>query len=164
MKTLWLLRHAKSSWSDSSLDDHERPLNERGRRGAQTVGKFMKQTKLEPPLVLCSTAIRARETFEILLEVTGFAPETEYRQSLYLSSRHGLIDHITSLAESSNAVMIVGHNNGMEELLAYLTGAEKRMPTAALAEIKFDIDDWQQVKRNSGKLQWLITPKELQKE
>lgn len=164
MKTLWLLRHAKSSWSDATLDDHERPLNKQGRGAALAVGKFIKQTKLQPDLVLCSTALRVRETFEIISGVVRLNAKVEYHHSLYLSDRSRLIEHISSLSESLNTIMLVGHNPGMEALLRYLVGVEKRFPTAALAEISMNIESWQQVKSpNIGKLQRLIYPRDLEK-
>lgn len=171
MKTLWLLRHAKSSWSDATLDDHERPLNKRGKEAALAVGKFIKQAKLRPDLVLCSTAVRVRETVEIIADVAGLTAKVEYHHSLYLSDRSRLIEHISSVSEhiSSvseplNAMMVVGHNPGMEELLRYLVGVEKRFPTAALAEISMNVESWQQFKKpNIGKLQRLIYPRDLEK-
>ncbi|HXD33766.1 MAG TPA: histidine phosphatase family protein [Pyrinomonadaceae bacterium] len=163
MKTLWLLRHAKSSWSDSTLEDHERPLNDRGHRGALAVGKFIKKNKISPELILCSTATRAQQTLEIIVDVSGFSNEVQNLNSLYLCSTQGLIDHVTSLAESLSSVMMIGHNPGMESFLTHLSGVEKHMPTAALAEIKVESESWQDVqKRNSARLQWLITPKDLQ--
>jgi len=162
MKTLWLLRHAKSSWSDATLDDHERPLNNRGQKAAEAVGKFMNRTKLRPEMVLCSTALRARQTIEIISDLAAFDLEVHYRPSLYLCGRRCLIEHITALAETLSAVMMVGHNPGFEDLLAYLSGTENFMPTAAFAEMKFAADNWQEVKnRRSGNLQWFITPKDL---
>jgi phosphohistidine phosphatase len=163
MKTLLVLRHAKASSEDSSLADFDRPLNERGRRAADLMGRFLRKKKLCPDLVLSSTAARARETIGLVLESARLVVEVRYEQRLYLASAERLAEIILQIEEDRNQVMLVGHNPGMEELLPRLIGTAAGMPTAALAKIVLDVEKWTDSSRaGSGRLEWLMTPKELQ--
>jgi len=162
MKTLLVLRHAKSSWKDSSLADFDRPLNDRGKRAADVIGSFLGKEKLCPDLVLSSTAARARETIGLVLESARLVVEVRYDQRLYLASAERLAEIVSQIDEHRSQVMLVGHNPGMEELLPRLTGVTERMPTAALAKITLDVEKWSEVSSaRSGRLDWLVKPKEL---
>src|SRR5467141_3628936 len=110
MKTLLVLRHAKSSWKDSGLADSERPLNGRGKRASDLIGRFLRKEKLRPDLVLCSTAIRARETVRLVLEAARLVVETRYDQRLYLASAGRLAEIVSQIDEDRANVMLVGHN------------------------------------------------------
>src|SRR6266480_1330486 len=99
MKTLLLLRHAKSSWKDASLADFERPLNGRGKRASDLIGRFLKKKKLDPDLVLCSTAIRARETLRLVLEAARLVTEVQYDHRLYLASADRLADMVSQIED-----------------------------------------------------------------
>jgi phosphohistidine phosphatase len=163
MKTLLILRHAKSSWKDSGISDFERPLNARGKRSADLIGRFMKKKKLRPDLILSSTAARARETIGLVLESARLVVELRYDERLYLASAGRLAEIISQIEDDRSQVMIVGHNPGMEELLPRLTGVVERMPTGALAKIVLEVDRWSEVSEtNSGRLEWLVKPKELE--
>ena len=162
MKTLLLLRHAKSSWKDSTLADHDRPLNGRGRRAAELVRLFLKSRKLRPNLVLSSSSVRTRETVEILFQETRSGPEVLYDNALYLASAAKLVEIISALEEDRDQVLLVGHNPGIEELSFRLTGIAERFPTATLANIALDIEKWTAAGKTTGKLEWLVTPKELE--
>lgn len=162
MKTLLILRHAKSSWKDSGLPDFERPLNTRGRRAADLIGTFMKRKKLQPDLVLSSTATRARETIGLVVKSAYLGVDVRYDQRLYLAGAATLIDVISQIEEERNRVMLVGHNPGLEELVARLTGVDEQMPTAALARISLDISSWVEIAKVAhGRLEWLVKPREL---
>ena len=162
MKTLLVLRHAKSSWKDPGLADFERTLNGRGKRAADLIGRFLRKKKACPDLVLCSTATRARETVRLVLEAARLVVEVRYDQRLYLASADRLAEIISQIEEDRTKVMLVGHNPGMEELLLRLTGVTENMPTAALAKIAFEVDEWNAIlEKTRGHLEWLVKPKEL---
>jgi phosphohistidine phosphatase len=162
MKTLLVLRHAKSSWKDSGLADFERPLNGRGKQASDLIGRFLRKKKIRPDLVLCSTATRARETVRLVLEAARLVVEVRYDQRLYLASADRLAEIISQIEEDRARVMLVGHNPGIEELLSRLTGVTESMPTAALAKIELDVDQWSALsEQKPGRLDWLVKPKDL---
>jgi phosphohistidine phosphatase len=161
MKTLFLLRHAKSSWQDASLPDFERPLNKRGQRAAPLIGKFMRRRKLQPELILCSPAERARQTVALVQETASLKAELRYEERIYEATLAHLRAVVSQIDEKAASALLVGHNPGMEELLQFLTNEIRRMPTAALAHITLNIERWADVKEQSGELVRLISPKEL---
>ena len=162
MKTLLILRHAKSSWTDSALADHDRPLNKRGNRDAPRMGQLLRVEGLQPDLIISSSAKRARKTAELAAEECGFEGEICLSRDLYAFSAEPYIDVLSELADEYQIVMIVGHNPSMEELLELLTGEYQRFPTAALAQIELPIDSWGQLDDEvEGRLINLWRPKEL---
>jgi phosphohistidine phosphatase len=142
MKTLLVLRHAKSSWSDSALDDHERPLNERGRRDGPRIGELLREYGLIPDIVISSDAVRAQLTAEAVTEAAGYGGEILLDHRLYLASPADILSLLEIGPETAETIMIVGHNPGLEELVEQLTGELHDMPTAALAQIVLPIDRW----------------------
>lgn len=163
MKNLLLLRHAKSSWDDSSLTDFERPLNGRGRNAAPLVGKFMRERKLRPDLVISSPAQRARETIALVLEAAGIEKDVRYDERIYEASAARLVEVISEIEDDMREVMLVGHNPGFENLLTLLTGETERVPTAALSRITLNSEKWNEAGARGGRLEWLVKPKELAK-
>jgi phosphohistidine phosphatase len=161
MKTLYLLRHAKSSWDDASLSDFERPLNDRGRRTAPFMGGLMKDRGLEPELIVSSPARRAKDTAAAVKEAAGLAAEIVFEPHIYEASPNDLRNIIASLDDKYSSVMVVGHNPGMESIVYYLTGQVSGMPTAALAVIELDADRWVDVTAGCGTLNGVIRPKEV---
>ncbi len=161
MKTLFLLRHAKSSWDDPDLSDFDRPLNKRGLKAAPKMGAEMRKRKLQPDLILSSPAARAKETTRLISEAAGLKTEVRYEQEIYEASVARLLKIVSQIDESVNTAMMVGHNPGFEELLSALTGESQRMPTAALACIELEVEKWSEVSASSGKLAWLVKPKDL---
>ncbi|HEX8922144.1 MAG TPA: histidine phosphatase family protein [Pyrinomonadaceae bacterium] len=161
MKKLLLLRHAKSSWEDASLPDFERPLNERGLRAAPLVGKFLRQQKIRPDLVICSPAKRTRETIALVLKAAGIETEVRYDERIYEASVSRLREVISEIEDDKREVMLVGHNPGFENLLERLTGQQERMPTAALARIILDSENWKEAAAKSGYLELFVKAKEL---
>jgi phosphohistidine phosphatase len=159
MRTLYLLRHAKSSWKDASLRDFDRPLKERGREAAEVVGKRLANEKLKHPLVICSPAARTRETAEIVLESSKINAEVRFDERIYDASLRDLLQVVSEVPDDAEVAIMIGHNPGFEELLAYLTGEDRHVPTCALAKIK--LDGWENVRAGEGSLEWFITPKEL---
>ena len=146
MKTLLVLRHAKSSWDDAALDDHERPLNKRGRRDAPRMGALVREHGLIPDVVISSDAVRARLTAEAVVEEARCAGEILLDQRLYMAGPADVLSLLRTVGEKAETVMIVGHNPGLEELVAQLTGDWQDLPTAALAQIVLPIDQWRDLK------------------
>ena len=142
MKTLLVLRHAKSSWNDPALEDHERPLNERGRRDAPRVGELVREYGLIPDIIVSSDAVRAQLTAQAVAEAAGYAGEILLDHRLYLASPADILSLLQTVRENAERIMIVGHNPGLEDLVKQLTGEWQDMPTAALAQIVLPIDRW----------------------
>lgn len=161
MKTLYLLRHAKSSWDDPQLADFERPLSERGIRAAPFMGKYLKANDPVPALIVSSPATRARQTAEMFTEALGFNGEIVFDGRIYEASPRALREVASETDDSIHSVMLVGHNPGMEGFLRYLTDKIEPMPTAAIAIIDLDFKHWDAIDPGSGKLRKILRPKEL---
>jgi phosphohistidine phosphatase len=163
VKTLLVLRHAKSSWDDSSLDDHERPLNARGEREAPRMGRLARKQRLGVELIISSDALRARLTAEAVADAMGYRGQILLDPRLYHAGATEILAVLRSAVEDSVAtVMIVGHNPGLEDLVARLTGEPEGLPTAALAQIALPIDHWPDLTASThGTLVGLWRPKEL---
>jgi phosphohistidine phosphatase len=161
MKTLLLLRHAKSSRDDTSLRDFDRPLNERGKDDAKRMGRFLRGENPTAEVVISSPAKRARQTTELFLNAAKLSNEPIFDERIYEATIHQLLQVLAEIDSSHTMTILIGHNPGFEELLVSLTGQTARMPTAALACIDLSIVEWRDVQPRSGKLRWLVTPKEL---
>jgi phosphohistidine phosphatase len=171
MLTLSLLRHAKSSWSDPRLKDFERPLNERGETAAPRMGAFMARRGIMPELILCSTAVRARQTLNLVLPHLKGAPELVYEGALYLASSATMLKRLHKVPADVGHVMMVGHDPGMHTLAVELAGSGRaddlerladKFPTAGLAVIAFQADAWPEVHLGSGRLKLFTAPRRLQ--
>ena len=162
MKTILLLRHAKSSWKDAGQTDHARPLNKRGLRDAPRMGRLIAEQNLTPNLIVSSSAVRAMHTAKAVAEaIDGLTPLVE-EDELYLASPRAYIDTARYLEESFQRILFVGHNPGISELLNALTGCDTVMPTAALAQIELPINQWNRLSRQTeGRLVALWRPKEI---
>lgn len=162
MKTLLLLRHAKSSWNQPGLQDHKRPLNKRGKHDAPLMGKLIREQGLTPDLIISSTAQRAQDTARIVAETCGYDGDVELRQELYLSDASCYLDILSSLPDQVRIVMLVGHNPDLEELLGLLTDFDEPFPTAALAQVELPIASWQSLNEaTDGYLKNLWRPRQL---
>ena len=135
MKTLFLLRHAKSSWKDQALADFERPLNDRGRKAAELIGNFIAKQNVTIDLVISSPAVRARQTIDLVLKTARRSPELRFDQRVYEATPTRLLEITSQIEDDRKSVLLVGHNPGMEELLTLLVGIEQHMPTASLAKV-----------------------------
>jgi phosphohistidine phosphatase len=160
MKTLYVLRHAKSDWNDASLTDFERPLNERGVHAAQKMGAFMQQRGIVPDLIISSPARRARETAQIIKDAAVIAAEIHFEPRIYEAGMGDLMEIVSQVENDCEKLLIVGHNPGFEQLVEILSGEFQPMPTAALAEIELPIENWSETIRG-GKLKNLFKPKEI---
>jgi phosphohistidine phosphatase len=163
MKTLYLFRHAKSSWDDASLADFDRPLNERGEDSALLMGKVMRKRKVRPGLIVCSPAERTRRTAKIAFKAARVDVDITFDQQVYLASAKQLLKVLSLLKDSVESVILIGHNPGLEDLLERLTGQFERFPTAALAELELNIDRWRSLQEGCGQIIWLIRPREITK-
>jgi len=161
MKRLFILRHAKSSWTDIDLADFDRPLNERGLQAAPFMGRYIAKEGHMPDAIVSSPAKRARETAELVKEHSGFEPEIGFDERIYEASPNTLREVASELPDTADSAMIVGHNPGIEGFIRHLTGQVEPMPTAALAVIELDIDSWGKIDHLSGRVVSVIRPKEL---
>jgi phosphohistidine phosphatase len=162
MKTLLVLRHAKSSWGDAQLRDYDRPLNGRGRRDAPRMGRLLAEEGIVPDAISTSTAKRAMDTARIVAEAAGYAGEVDGRETLYEAAPHAYIRVLHGLPDDVVTAMVVGHNPGVEGLVAGLTGANEAMTTANVARIALDVERWVDVELSgTGELLNLWCPREL---
>ena len=170
MLTLFLLRHAKSSWSNPALQDRERPLATRGINDAPLMGKAMAERGLDPDFVLCSSARRTRDTLDLVLPELKVEPKVVYEDALYHASPETMLQVLRGIQPGASRVMLVGHNPEIHSLALDLVGAgpkhfrERLMtkfPTAALAVINFASGLWKSVTVNSGTLNLFIAPRDL---
>lgn len=161
-KTLYLLRHAKSSWRQIGLEDFDRPLNERGRCNAPEMGRFFALRSIRPDALIASTAVRAAQTAELV------APELEYplqdifwKAELYHASSGQILQVVRELAPRWSQVMLVGHNPGLTEFVnAYSDCRLDNLPTCALAVIEFGVERWSDI-GEPGTCQGLYAPKQV---
>ena len=163
MKTLYILRHAKSSWKAGDLPDHERPLNARGRHDAPRVGRWIAGDGVPPGRIVASTAVRAQTTARLAAaEFVGHAVEVELLAALYFEGPDAYLATIVALPDDVSCVLLVGHNPDVENVVELLTGEPVTMPTAALARIRFDVDAWSTIDgpHPGGVLESLRTPKD----
>lgn len=162
MKTLLVFRHAKSSWKDATLDDHDRPLNKRGKKAVALMSQLIAGQKAVPDLILSSTAKRARSTAKKAAKAMGYEGNIHYDKTLYMATASAYVKAIQRYATTHNRVMIVGHNPGLEDLIEAITGQAQSLPTGALAELRLDIQSWQDLQpETTGNLNGLWLPREL---
>jgi phosphohistidine phosphatase len=162
MKTLLILRHAKSSWDHPNLSDHDRPLNRRGEHDAPRMGQLLFERDLLPDLILSSTARRAHDTVSALTEACGYAGEVLFQRALYHAGVADYLETLRLLSDEVQRVLVVGHNPTLEELLYHLTDESEALPTAALALIRLPIASWHQLtEETQGELIGLWTPRSL---
>ncbi len=171
MKILTLLRHAKSTWDDPVARDFDRPLNERGRRAARTIGREMRAQGLEFDQVIASPAVRVIETLADVEDGYGKPLDPAFDKRIYLASKETLLDIVQSADQGTERLLIVGHNPGLETLAMLLTRGEGlraevaiKYPTATLAEIGLPVDRWTEVKEGVGTIARFIRPRDLDPE
>jgi phosphohistidine phosphatase len=161
MLILYLLRHAKSSWDDESKQDFERPLANRGRKACALIGEVVEEKGIDFDLVLVSTALRTRQTIELVKERAKLRGEVRYDERIYEATVSQLLEVISQVDNDRKSVLLVGHNPGLEGLLTLLTGEDLRVTTANLAKIKIKATKWSANLANKGTLDWIIKPKEM---
>ncbi len=170
MKKLILLRHAKSSWDDPGLDDHDRVLNRRGKAAVPVIGGWLSSRRHIPDLVLCSSAVRTRQTIDGLRKAIAGIPAPIIEADLYHASPERMLERLRALPRTCSTVMLVGHQPGIGSLTRQLAdGTETRrcrrafehFPTAAAAVLELTADDWRNLHYGSARFTDFAKPKEL---
>jgi phosphohistidine phosphatase len=162
VKTLLLLRHAKSDRSAPHAGDHERPLNERGRASARRIGRALARLRQTPEQVLTSTAVRARRTAELAAEAGGWSCPVRATRALYLSSPEAVLEEIGKEDDRMERLLVVGHEPSWSELASRLIGGGRlELPTAAVLRIDCEAARWSELAVHRGGLVWLLTPRLL---
>jgi phosphohistidine phosphatase len=171
MKTLLLLRHAKSAWGQPGLDDHERPLNKRGERAAEAMAEYIIHNAPRPDLILCSTAVRTRQTLAPLVHrLTNPAPPIALEKGLYLAMEGELLVRLRAVAEEVGTVLLIGHNEGIGELASALAGdgemallarLHEKFPTGALAFLRLGEAPWQDLAPGHAELLAFVRPRDI---
>lgn len=169
-RRIYLFRHGKSSWGDPGREDRDRDLNARGRAASEKMGAWCAANGVNPDTVLCSTATRTRETLARLLPHLKAAARIEFEDGLYLASAAEIMARLRKLDDGVKAVMVIGHNPGLQELGLLLAedGApgtlaklNVKFPTAGLAELSVEIKRWRDLDADAARLERLILPREL---
>jgi phosphohistidine phosphatase len=163
MKTLYLVRHAKSDWSDASLDDFDRPLNKRGRNNAPLMGRVLREKGVNPDLIVSSPALRAITTAQVLAREIGYAQEKIVtNQQIYEASVKTLTKVISKQSASKETLMLVGHNPGLTAFANHVSDFNAdNVPTTGVVCIQFAMDDWKNLESTTGKLVFFHYPKEF---
>lgn len=169
MKTLLVLRHAKSGWDDPVARDFDRPLNPKGQRAAVAMGRYLRDQGLRFDHAIASPAVRVQETLAQVSHGYGAAIAPVWDQKLYLASLATLLDAIEELPDSADMVLLSGHNPGLEELVLdrvtedgpLRDAVEQKFPTATFAELRFDVASWREVPRASADLVRFVRPRDL---
>jgi phosphohistidine phosphatase len=169
MKHLYLLRHAKSSWKDPDVGDHDRPLAGRGRRAAKAVARHLREQRIDPELVLCSTARRARETLERVEPALG-TRTVRVEPELYAATADALLARLRGVPDTVGSVMLIGHNPGLQQLAIDLARPaperrqlEAKYPTAALATLAFAGTSWRELDRGQTDLVGFVRPRDMER-
>jgi phosphohistidine phosphatase len=173
MKTLYILRHAKSDQGDGSIRDHDRPLNGRGREAAPKMGAYLKAKGYKPDVVLCSTARRTVETCDLVRPSLGDMT-VAFEEGLYLAEARTILDRVRRLDDALRTAMVIGHNPGLEQLANALSASPKaedeerrhrrmreKFSTCALAVIQFPVKTWREIKQGGGTLNDFMRPRDL---
>lgn len=162
MKTLLLMRHGKSSWKDDNLSDHERPLKKRGRRDSKRIAQEIDKNDLYPHIILSSSAIRAKETAEIIIDTLDYENRIIISDQLYMAEPEDFIDVLSQLSDDYDTVLVIGHNPGMEAFLQIIEGDIECLPTAGLGHLVLVLDRWQDISLETmGDLIGIWKPKDL---
>lgn len=171
-RILYLQRHAKSSWADDTLTDHQRPLNGRGRTACKSLAKLWQDAGIQPDMVLCSDAVRTRETFERIAKRLETVPPVVYEPGLYLAEPEAILGIVAQQPAKFKRLMVVGHNPGLEELAQLVIGdgdptlvgrLVDKFPTGALATLEFGkARGWRDLKPRSARLAAYVIPAELE--
>lgn len=168
MKQIFLLRHAKSDWSDPFLADHDRPLNKRGRSAAHNIGKYLKLKNIQPDLITCSSAVRTQETLACFQEKAELTSHIKYDSILYGASADQILAVIQCQPPEVSSLMIIGHNPGIEDIALNLTGTDPsnqlpniydKVPTGSLITYEFGVNSWAHISLKSGTLTSFVRPK-----
>jgi phosphohistidine phosphatase len=162
MKTIILVRHAKSSWKDPRLDDFERPLNKRGRRDAPLMGEKLKERQILPDLILSSPAKRARKTADLIAEAIGYPRKNVHLvDKMYQCRASDLLALVKNLDDKNTIVMLFGHNPEFMDFAAMMLkpGPVQNIPTTGVTCIRFPVSSWKKVQEGKGESVFFDYPK-----
>lgn len=161
MKTIFLVRHAKSSWKDVGLSDFDRPLNKRGKRDAPFMAKHVAKMEEKPDLIISSPAIRTRSTAIIFAGELGYKEsDINYDKNIYLADTDTLTNALKSADNKLNRVMLVAHNPGLTDLVDFLSGEDiDNVPTCGVVKLSYNSTDWSSLSKNSCELIMFDYPK-----
>lgn len=160
MKELILIRHAKSSWKDSSLDDFDRPLNKRGKKNAPFMAKRLKKKELFPDLIISSPSLRTKLTLDYFLKEFKYKKDVVFEDSIYEAPYENLLNVIKNVPNSVNQLFFIGHNPGLNGLSDFLLGGfYENIPTSGVLKIVFYTDSWKDISKNNSKLEFFEYPK-----
>lgn len=152
MKKLFIIRHAKSDWSDESLDDFDRPLNKRGLKNAPFMAKLLKKKDIKPDLILSSPAIRALSTAQIIAKKIGYKKAVFTNLDMYEAQSETLEKIINDIDDKNKIVFLIGHNPGLSGLINILSEMDEDIPTCAVVEIDFDTNSWKNISKKNSKV------------
>jgi phosphohistidine phosphatase len=162
MKTILLMRHAKSSWDGKEKDDRDRPISKRGKKNTENIAEMLKEEKLIPDLILASAAVRARQTAEVVIDELKYHGDICYINKLYMGEVEAYTQQLQSLEDDVNIVLVIGHNPSLDSLLQMITGKVESLPTSTVAYLTVPIDSWKDFKLEiEGELVHLWRPKDL---
>lgn len=166
MKFLYLLRHAKSSWSEPDLDDHDRPLNKRGRQAAKAMAKYLSRAEIKPDLVICSTATRAKQTLNPIIKAVN-PPKIILARKIFVGAHDELWEQLWNIPKGTKSVLLIGHNPALQNLALELAQTDKpfpfaveKFPTGAMACFRFR-GAWKALEPHRAELISFITPKTI---
>jgi phosphohistidine phosphatase len=167
VRRVYLLRHAKSSWDDPALSDHDRPLAPRGRRAAASLARYLKKERIRPELVLCSSSVRTQQTLDGIRPALGKKARVEIEDGLYAASEAVLLERLRSTAGEVESVLVIAHNPGTQDLAVSLVGRgeglgrlHEKFPTGALAALAFS-GPWADLAPATCELERYVLPREL---
>lgn len=170
MRRLMLLRHAKSDWSGSGKADHDRMLSARGREAAPRMGRYLARENLLPDRVIVSDSARTRETWDIVAQALPNQPQVSFEERIYEASPYDILDVLSETPAASKALLVVGHNPGLQSVAMILVGSgdpdarerlAEKFPTAGLAVIDFDAARWDDIRAGSGRLIRFAAPRAI---
>jgi len=161
MKTLLIMRHAKSSWKEQELPDHDRPLKKKGRKDVANMAKILKKKALVPDLILSSPAIRAKDTAKLMVEKLNFKGKLEFVENFYMAEPETYIQKIATVSGKVENLLIIGHNPGLEGLVMTLGDKIVSLPTGSIAKIYLFIDKWSELTTETdGEINHLWIPED----
>ena len=162
MRNLYLIRHGKSDWDADYGKDHDRPLAARGQRDAGKIGAYLKRASVHPDLVLCSSAVRTRETLDLVMEAAGWRSEVSVVKQLYLADPQEVIALIASQPDSVQTLAVIGHQPFTGQVAShFLGGRHLEVPTACVIGMEFDAPSWESVRQEQGRLLMHLLPRRL---
>jgi phosphohistidine phosphatase len=162
MKTLYLIRHAKSGWSVPNTSDFEREISKKGKKDIKTIGSYLSLIGVKPELILSSCALRAQQTTDLLAQKIAFDGKKHYLKELYLTGLEDILEIIYIQEESLDSMFIIGHNPQLHELANSLIDEHiSKFPSLGVIAINFEIDSWSEINQQKGKIDFFIFPKQF---